>query len=357
MSTLPHRDIDPQSQSELSRQTDHWPSASGTGIDAGSDLHLGAGVGAGGSIVPGGPDGPEPLPSLSDWVTDRPRLKWAIVVALLIVALISEFALRPRFEQPETWTSTVSVIDAKKANVLALTTASLSLSAAISAIPDDTGTPIAEQLSQLAGNLGIVLAVLYLEKYLLTILSFLALGILVPIACALFAIALAMHNNLSTSRTIRIAGLRILVVALISLFVVPASVWVTNRIDQTYQTSIERNAAEDAATAEDEQAATDEGENSGNFLDNLIDAASGLAKTVTDGIQSITEGLITQVNNLIEGAIVMIVTSCVIPILVLLVFLWLGHTLLGLDLSAPTDALMRRMRPVVHKGKATQLKK
>ncbi len=334
MSTLPLRDIDPQGESKLSRQTDCRPATSGIGPSAG------------GSIVPDGPDGPdgpEPLPSLSDWVTDRPRLKWAIVIALLIAALISEFALRPYFEQPETWANTVSTLDAKKANVLALTTASLSLSAAISAIPDDTGTPIAEQLSQLAGNLGIVLAVLYLEKYLLTILSFLALGVLVPVACALFAIALAMHNNLSTSRTMRIAATRILAVAFISLFVVPASVWVTNRIDQTYQ--VEQTAADETATAEDEQATTDDSKGSGNFLDNLIDAASGLAKTVTSGIQSITEELITKVNNLIEGAIVMIVTSCVIPILVLLVFLWLGHTLLGLDLSAPTDALMRRIRP------------
>ncbi len=333
MSTLPLRDIDPQGESKLSRQTDCRPATSSIG------------AAAGGSIAPGGPDGPEPLPSLSDWVTDRPRLKWAIVIALLFVALISEFALRPHFEQPETWANTVSTLDAKKANVLALTTASLSLSAAISAIPDDTGTPIAEQLSQLAGNLGIVLAVLYLEKYLLTILSFLALGVLVPVACALFAIALAMHNNLSTSRTMRIAATRILAVAFISLFVVPASVWVTNRIDQTYQVSIEQTAAEDNSTAEDEQATTDDNKGSGNFLDNLIDAASGLAKTVASGIQSITEELITKVNNLIEGAIVMIVTSCVIPVLVLLVFLWLGHTLLGLDLSAPTGALVRRIRP------------
>ena len=102
--------------------------------------------------------------SLSDWICERRPLQISFIVLLIVAALVSEFALRPHFEQVETWGSTIEVIDAKKSNVLALTASSLALSAAITAIPDDAGTPVAEQLSQLAGNLGIVLAVLYLEN-------------------------------------------------------------------------------------------------------------------------------------------------------------------------------------------------
>lgn len=189
----------------------------------------------------------EPQPSLSDWVTERPALKLALAAVLVVAMLISEFVLRPTYERPEAWEGIVQVLDAKKANVLALTSASIALSAGISAIPDDTGTPIAEQLAQLANNLGIVLAVLYLEKYLLTILSTLAFGALIPLALGLFCAALLMHNNL------------------------------------------------------------------------------------------------------IEGAVVMIVTSCVIPLLVLAAFLWLGHALLGIDVSAPADALRRQMEKPMHR--------
>lgn len=38
----------------------------------------------------------------------------------------------------------------------------------------------------------------------------------------------------------------------------------------------------------------------------------------------------------------MIVTSCVIPLLVLVAFLWLGHTLLGIDISGPANYLTGR---------------
>ncbi len=291
---------------------------------------------------------PEPKQSISDFVTDRPALKWAIVALLAVALLFSELGLRPKYEQPESWSSTVQVIDEKKANVLALTTAAITLSAGISAIPDDTGTPIAEQLSQLASNLGIVLAVLYLEKYLLTILSLLSLGILIPISCLLFIGALLMHNRFSTSRFLRIAGTRIFVVAAIALAVVPASVWVTERIDQTYETSVETQAA---ASADDSK--TDEADRSaqsgGNLIDSLVNAATNLGNTVLNGLQSVTDGVITKVNNLIEGAVVMIVTSCVIPLLVLAVFLWLGHTLLGIDVSGPAEALSRRLSRPAHK--------
>lgn len=39
----------------------------------------------------------------------------------------------------------------------------------------------------------------------------------------------------------------------------------------------------------------------------------------------------------------MIVTSCLVPLLVLAVFLWMGHSLMGIDVSAPTNYLARRL--------------
>lgn len=287
--------------------------------------------------------------SLSDWICGRRPLQISFIVLLIVAALVSEFALRPHFEQVETWGSTIEVIDAKKSNVLALTTSSLALSAAITAIPDDAGTPVAEQLSQLAGNLGIVLAVLYLEKYLLTILSFLSFGVLIPIVCVLFAISLGIHGRLSTSRVLRVLGMRVLIVAAITITVVPASVWVTQRVDETYQVSIAQEEAKAKAKAEEKAAKeskskSEQKQENKSFLDQLVDGAAQLGSALSSGVQSLTDSVITQATNLIEGAIVMIVTSCLIPLLVLAAFLWMGHALLGIDVSAPTSYLVHRFK-------------
>lgn len=284
---------------------------------------------------------PEPQPSFADWICERPPLKYGLVALLIIAALLSEFVGRPHFENVETWSGTIEVIDAKKNNVLALTTSTIALSAAISALPDDTGTPVAEQLTQLSGNLGIVLAVLYLEKYLLTILGFLSLGVLGPVAFALLAISLLMHGRLTTSHALFTLGIRVLLVGIIAIAVVPASVWVTQRIDETYQISISQEESE--GSAEESKPTDSESQENKNFWDSIASGAAQLVSNLKDGIKSVTDGVVEQVTNLIEGAIVMIVTSCLVPLLVLAVFLWMGHSLMGIDVSAPTNYLARRL--------------
>ena len=284
---------------------------------------------------------PEPQPSFADWICERPLLRYGIVALLIIAALLSEFVGRPHFENVETWSGTIEVIDAKKNNVLALTTSTIALSAAISALPDDTGTPVAEQLTQLSGNLGIVLAVLYLEKYLLTIFGFLSFGVLGPAAFVLLAISLLAHGRLSTGHTLFILGIRLLLIGIIAIAVVPASVWVTQRIDETYQISISQEESE--GSAEESKPTDSESQENKNFWDSIASGAAQLVSNLKDGIKSVTDGVVEQVTNLIEGAIVMIVTSCLVPLLVLAVFLWMGHSLMGIDVSAPTNYLARRL--------------
>lgn len=296
-------------------------------------------------------------PSLSDVVCANKKLQIGFIVALVVLALLSGFVARPHFADTKTWDSTIEVIDQKKGNVLALTASCVALSAGITALPGDTGTPVAEQLAQLSGNLGIVLAVLYLEKYLLTILWSVGLGILIPFALVLFAVSLGIHGRWSTSAILRRVATRVLVVAVIGMALVPASVWVSQKVDETYQVSIEQaeqkatEASKTSSTKSEKKSETTENK---NVLEQLTDGASSLITSVTSGAKQMTDEIVQQVTDLIEGVIVMIVTSCVIPLLVLAAFLWLGHTLLGIDISGPASYLTGRFlsTPSKHTKKA-----
>lgn len=298
-------------------------------------------------------------PSLSDVVCANKKLQIGFIVALVVLALLSGFVARPHFADTKTWDSTIEVIDQKKGNVLALTASCVALSAGITALPGDTGTPVAEQLAQLSGNLGIVLAVLYLEKYLLTILWSVGLGILIPFALVLFAVSLGIHGRWSTSAVLRRVATRVLVVAVIGMALVPASVWVSQKVDETYQVSIEQTeqkateASKASSTKSEKKSETTENK---NVLEQLTDGASSLLTSVTDSAKSMTDEIVQQVTDLIEGVIVMIVTSCVIPLLVLAAFLWLGHTLLGIDISGPANYLTGRFlsAPSKHAKKSGQ---
>lgn len=297
--------------------------------------------------------------SLSDVVCANKKLQIGFIVVLVVLALLSGFVARPHYADTKTWDSTIEVIDQKKGNVLALTTSCVALSAGITALPGDTGTPVAEQLAQLSGNLGIVLAVLYLEKYLLTILWSVGLGILIPFSLVLFAVSLGIHGRWSTSAVLRRVATRVLVVAMIGMALVPASVWVSQKVDETYRVSIEQAEQKAASAAEASSSKSEkksESTENKNVLEQLTEGASSLLTSVTDSAKSMTDEVVQQVTDLIEGVIVMIVTSCVIPLLVLAAFLWLGHTLLGIDISGPTNYLTGRFlsAPSKHAKKSGQ---
>lgn len=265
------------------------------------------------------------------------RARAAIAVALVVVALVSGFPLREHFSAPETYADTIATIDEKKANVLGLVASSTALSAAITAIPDDAGTPVAEKLMEVSGDLGIVLAVLYLEKYLLTIFGLAAFGILVPAASALLAAAVLLAGRIPWDGALARLAAKLVALALVILVTIPASVAVTRMVDDTYAGSV-APVVEVAETQSDEQ--SDEG---GSPLDFILN----LPSMVADGLTSITDGVLDQVNALIEWLAVMVVTSCVIPVIVLLFFLWVANAILGIDVSAPMGALRGRARRLV----------
>ena len=107
---------------------------------------------------------------------------------LIVAALVCWFILLPHFSSPSAHADVIATINEKIDNVLTLTAGSAGASALISAIPGDAGSPIADKLMDLSTGFLIVLAALFLEKYLIAIFSAAALGLAFPIA-ALFGIA------------------------------------------------------------------------------------------------------------------------------------------------------------------------
>lgn len=111
--------------------------------------------------------------------------KAALAALLVLAALLSIFAVGKRASDPAYHQASIDALAEKQETVLELTAASTAASAAITLLPGDTATPIAEKLADLSGYFLIVLCAIFLEKYLLTITSYVSFTILIPAACAL----------------------------------------------------------------------------------------------------------------------------------------------------------------------------
>lgn len=264
-----------------------------------------------------------------------------IVIALLSFFVIARFTSSTEFNA-----KTIQSLDDKKTIVMELAAASTAASAAITLIPGDVGTPIANKLADLSSYFLIVFSAIYLEKYLVTITGYAAFKILVPIACVFFSGYLLWRKEI-----LRVVAQKFLLFGLAVYLVIPASVKVADMIETTYASSIESTIETAKQTTDEIESETGESgqvddkssneksqsdsdsdskENAGGFF-------SGLFNKVQEGVSTATANVENVLNNFIEALAILLVTSCLIPILVLIFFVWMVKMLLGLNIDIPTS--------------------
>lgn len=249
---------------------------------------------------------------------------WILAIILIIMAVLSASIVTKYTTSPENHAHTIASLDEKKATVMELTAASAGISAAITAIPGDTGNTLAEKMMDLSSYFLVILCAIFLEKYLVTITGYAAFRILIPIACILLAIWCFCKKEV----LIRLA-VKALLFGIAIYLVVPMSVTLSDMIENTYQASIDSTIQSARASTKDiEQSTESSDDKSSNIL-------SGIISKVKDGVTGITDKVGEILNNFIEAVAVLIVTSCIIPILVLIFFAWLIKSILGINIGMP----------------------
>lgn len=272
---------------------------------------------------------------------ERPLKEKAIIAAVLAaVALVSLIVFANIASNPETYTGIIGTLDEKKGNVMVLATTTTAASAAISALPNDMGTPIADKLVDFSSYFMVILAVIYLEKFLLTTLGFLGFGILIPVACALFAVAVFLRRGTLTRVNLQRLGTKLAAFGLALALVVPVSVWLTDNVDATFDESLAAsNAAAQEATEQLEGSAQEQTQEDQGLLGGIANAVQDGWNGLTQSAQQALDSLGDQLNTMIDTLAVMIVTSCLIPLLVLILFLQLVKIITGLDFGGATAVM------------------
>lgn len=269
------------------------------------------------------------------WMSTRARV--IVTVVLVALAFVSAFPVATHFSSPETYADVNQTLDGQKSTALGLVATATTASVAVSAIPDDVGTPIANQLADLSGKLAVVLAIIYLEKFLLTTFGLIAFRWLVPVGIGLLCVWLWSHGRWSPSRILLVWGIKLLFVALALATLVPVSAHITQIITTQYQTSLAAEEASQEAnqtseTVYEENTSQDTGE-SQNILEMLGSAISSGVDALASGAADAANAVGEQLNKLIDNVAVSIVTSCLVPLAVLLLYFWLLKLFTGADLT------------------------
>lgn len=249
----------------------------------------------------------------------KPVVRILAIVLLMAVALTSILVLSRYTASPDFYASSLQKLDEQKMNAMMLSSVVTVVSTAISAIPDDTATPIAEQLSELSGPLLAIVCVLYAEKYLLTTMGWASAVILLPGACLC-----ATGYLLAGWNTLRRWAFKLFILAVVLVTLVPASVGVTRLIEDTFAESVD--ATYHAAYHLSEETQQEDASGRNDFL--------AFFGNLRDNVSALVEKAKSILSILVDAVAVLIITSCVVPVLTVLLFLAVVRVLFHLPVIA-----------------------
>ena len=273
----------------------------------------------------------------------RERIRWIVSILIPLLCALLSFCVIAKYTSSPTMkinAHAIQSLDDKKTTALELTAAATAASAAITLIPGDVGTPIADKLADLSSYFLIVVCAIYLEKYLLTILGALTFKWLIPVSM----LALAAYFGSKKDFFWKI-GVKIFIFGLAIYAVIPVSVHVSKMIYSTYQESIDATIDEANDLADESEASKDDDKDSKKSKDtesSFIDKAKDAVNSVKNTLSVTADSVKNMVNKFIDGLAVLIVTTCLIPVLVIVFFIWLVKLVLGSAISSPGAVSMRR---------------
>ena len=301
-----------------------------------------------------------------------PIVNILVAILLVVAAVASHTVLADKYSSVEAYAHEMEQLDKRKLTSGSMSVAAVTASAFITTIPDDVGTPIANELAEIGKGMGFVTGAIILEKYSMTVLGYGLFGVVLPLALLVFAASLALPIAPDLKRMGCLGIGRVLLAIALLWYSVPLSVRISDMVFETYEATLNEaidraNYAEQMSKENSEQkqgTKSDEPKEFNLSVEGVMaaigDAASGVADTVGSAVDSATNKVAVAVEwakvvltGLTEGFAVMVVITIFVPILVPAAMIWTVNLLFqpsGVAMPVLTPATPMRMFGFGRKG-------
>lgn len=275
--------------------------------------------------------------------------KAKILVKVLLAVffmMLSIFVLAYEVPQAKYLQSTVESLEASRTKIMEFSGATIATSLAITALPDDFGTPLADTLADMNTYFVFIFAVIFVEKLLVLEGVKFSFAWIIPIALGLYIL-----GTLVTKDSIKLFGKKLLIFGMAVVLVIPVSTHFTEKMCADYLVYVDETIEEanDGAQKVNEIMATDEDEAT------IFDKLSAAFKTAMSGMSDLLEYFESVIKKFINSIAIMLVTSFVLPLIVLFIFRWLLRELFSLNLSLPQVKIMLPRKNNGEKAEAPDL--
>lgn len=246
------------------------------------------------------------------------KLIITLVLVVLGIFMFTKMASSTYLEQMNQ--DIISSLDQKKVTVMKLAASSTAASTAVTLIPGDVGSPLAENLADISDYLLIIIIAIWLQKYLIAIAGAVSFKVFFPATCLLLIFYIFSKKDIF----IRIA-LKLALFGLMIFAIVPTSVSISNHIEATYQSSIQETITKTEKENKRIDSKLQKSDKKFN-IKNILDRVNGEKSKLINNMEN-------SLSNMIDAVAVMIVTTCLIPVLVLMAFIWLTNMIFGISIN------------------------
>jgi len=197
--------------------------------------------------------------------------------------------------------------------VMEFSAATLSASLAISALPDDFATPLADSLADMNIYFVGILVILFLEKILLRSGIKFAFAIMIPLACLLGVLSVGLRGKLLKSLAVRLS-----VLALTVAFVVPCSTWLTRIVADELLTYVDETIVETKDGSDKLHEVMEDEDGEKTFFEKI----SNLFQTAIHSVSDLMEYFQNTIRRCMNSIAILIVTNFLMPLLTFFFLKW-----------------------------------
>ena len=268
--------------------------------------------------------------NLKEWLTvnftEIHTEKLAKILLAVFIIVFSIFVLPNKVPESRFVQETLENLEESKMTVMEFSGATIAVSLAITALPDDFGSPLANTLTDMNKYFIFIFAVLFVEKLIVVQGMTLSFLYIIPFACGLYILSV-----LSGKAIFKVFASKLMILGLAVVLVIPLSTHFTEKVCKDYLVYVDETISEANDGAEKVNVVMASGDGEASVFEKLTDAF----KTAVQGISDLLTYFENVLKKCVNSIAIMIVTTFVLPMIVLLLFRWLLKELFSLSLPAP----------------------
>ena len=248
------------------------------------------------------------------------------ILILVLIGVFSFFVITSWLPDRGFIKDSIESVEESSNTVMKFSAATLSTSLAISALPDDFATPLADSLADMNIYFIAILVMLHFEQLLIRYGVKLAFAIAIPVACGIGILSILLKKELLKGIAARVA-----VLGLAVALVVPCSTHITNYVAADLTAYVENTIADTEDGADKLNEAMDGGTEEQTIFEKLSD----LFQTAINDMSNLLTHFQNTIRKCMNSIAILILTNCLMPIVNFFILKWILKETFHIALPMP----------------------